>query len=33
MFKFKDLMEQRAKLVEEHLLLELKNTPMIDEKL
>ena len=30
---FKDLMERRAKLIEEHLLQELKQTPILDEKL
>ena len=33
MFKFKNLMEQRAKLVEENLIHELKITPELDEKL
>ena len=30
---FKDTMERRVKLFEEHLLLELKQTPMLDEKI
>ena len=30
---FKDLMEHRAKLLKEHLLLELKRKPMLDEKI
>ena len=33
MFKFKNLMEQRAKLVEKNLIHELKITPELDEKL